>query len=513
MQENESMRFNIVRPKVIGFKEKPNLDVKILPLNQDLLDKISHITESKAGKILDGLSKEIAHVFGADVNLPTVSKQIAQNFESYVERYIPKTASDITLSLYMSILNRFPFLAPDPIEREMISAHMLSIMINESRLNPKAIVVENGKVAAYGFMQHRRSNWMTHCANFSSSPYGKALLSTGVIAGVSSSLNVPQDHLTNPFDKYGPDFMTVYQLIPMLGQTFALRKALLDKFVYTGGSWYPKSDRYAQSPLWDYLRTKYKKLLGTYEGGKQMLMTLMHTQGTDFLKKSMIDKWAEERIVKDARTFAALLVNPMMRDYIRKGLANWSEVNNMFGDPHDDKPKVLKSKTGRSKYSTDWHTKSKRDTSVEVTSRFNPKRAPVKVGTDKEGNAVYSPEGHFGIDIRAKYVPVYSLGPGFITNFGSELTKSGRGRWIEITHTEGNQKGWKTRYYHLNEHLVSPKTSLGSATQVELGTKLGISGMTGSAGTPHLHLEIIDPQGVNRNPDSFDVPFDYNEAV
>lgn len=61
----------------------------------------------------------------------------------------------------------------------------------------------------------------------------------------------------------------------------------------------------------------------------------------------------------------------------------------------------------------------------------------------------------------------------------------GYGNIISVFHKDG----YSTRYAHLKKFTVKP------GAIVEAGQPIGIVGQTGRASTPHLHFEVITPDG------------------
>jgi murein DD-endopeptidase MepM/ murein hydrolase activator NlpD len=62
---------------------------------------------------------------------------------------------------------------------------------------------------------------------------------------------------------------------------------------------------------------------------------------------------------------------------------------------------------------------------------------------------------------------------------------SGYGRIVSILHKDG----YVTRYAHLKTFLVK------TGERVDAGDPVGIVGKTGRASTPHLHFEVLTPEG------------------
>lgn len=110
---------------------------------------------------------------------------------------------------------------------------------------------------------------------------------------------------------------------------------------------------------------------------------------------------------------------------------------------------------------------------IHITQPFgvNPKDYP-KTG------------GHTGIDMRARYVPVYAAKKGSVTLFDTK--ERGYGKHIRLYHPDGSQ----SLYAHLSEYRVENRQD------VEEGDIIGISGDTGRSTAPHLHF-AYRPTGFN----------------
>lgn len=84
---------------------------------------------------------------------------------------------------------------------------------------------------------------------------------------------------------------------------------------------------------------------------------------------------------------------------------------------------------------------------------------------------------HAGVDLRARYIPVYASRAGTVSFAG---TQSGYGKIVIIKHVNG----YETRYAHLNKIYVK------KGQRVKQGDNIAESGMTGRVTGPHLHFEI-----------------------
>lgn len=128
-----------------------------------------------------------------------------------------------------------------------------------------------------------------------------------------------------------------------------------------------------------------------------------------------------------------------------------------------------------------------KDPDIEVVSEMAPLGSGFKMPITYTG--VSSPYGnrfhpvlkryiaHAGVDLRARYIPVYASRGGTVSFAG---TQSGYGKIVIIKHVNG----YETRYAHLNKIYVK------KGQRLKQGDNIGQSGMTGRVTGPHLHFEI-----------------------
>ncbi len=128
-----------------------------------------------------------------------------------------------------------------------------------------------------------------------------------------------------------------------------------------------------------------------------------------------------------------------------------------------------------------------KDPDIEVVTEMAPIGSGFKMPITYTG--ISSPYGnrfhpvlkryisHAGVDLRARYIPVYASRGGTISFAG---TQSGYGKIVIIKHVNG----YETRYAHLNKIYVR------KGQKVKQGDNIGQSGMTGRVTGPHLHFEI-----------------------
>lgn len=89
---------------------------------------------------------------------------------------------------------------------------------------------------------------------------------------------------------------------------------------------------------------------------------------------------------------------------------------------------------------------------------------------------------HKGIDFGGRRGdPIYATGNGKVVHSEKGLRRKGYGQQLVIDHGFG----YKTRYAHLNERLVTV------GQEVKRGELIGYMGSTGGSTGPHLHYEVI----------------------
>jgi len=108
------------------------------------------------------------------------------------------------------------------------------------------------------------------------------------------------------------------------------------------------------------------------------------------------------------------------------------------------------------------------------------------------------PQGHFGLDIVGKIGdPVYSIGPGIVTQIYNENNNPKGGNAIKISHEDGVVISY---YAHLDTINVSVGEEVDQNTQI--GT-IGTSGMIYNGQkrktSPHLHYQV-KVNGTDVNP-------------
>jgi murein DD-endopeptidase MepM/ murein hydrolase activator NlpD len=109
----------------------------------------------------------------------------------------------------------------------------------------------------------------------------------------------------------------------------------------------------------------------------------------------------------------------------------------------------------------------------EITSSFGWRRDPFT----KELKF------HQGVDLRAAYgQEIQAAGAGRVVFSGDQ---GGYGATVVIEHRDGT----RTRYAHLSARLVE------QGDRVAAGAPLGRAGQSGRATGPHLHFEVIAPDG------------------
>lgn len=89
---------------------------------------------------------------------------------------------------------------------------------------------------------------------------------------------------------------------------------------------------------------------------------------------------------------------------------------------------------------------------------------------------------HYGVDIAARYAPVFATEDQGKVTFVGNITNGGHVVKVEYTHADG--KKYEATYMHLN----SSNVKVGDV--VNAGQQLGVSGNSGRSTGPHLHFEV-----------------------
>lgn len=105
---------------------------------------------------------------------------------------------------------------------------------------------------------------------------------------------------------------------------------------------------------------------------------------------------------------------------------------------------------------------------ISINSEYGWRRDPINRRSDF----------HTGIDLKAKFEPVYATGKGTVINAGYE---SGYGYTVEISHGYG----YKTLFAHNSKLMVSV------GDKVVRGEQIAVSGASGRVTGSHLHYEVI----------------------
>lgn len=122
---------------------------------------------------------------------------------------------------------------------------------------------------------------------------------------------------------------------------------------------------------------------------------------------------------------------------------------------------------------------------ARVTSEFGPRSSPMGLGS----------ANHRGMDMTAQHgrgqvgVPIQAIASGVVEIAGRS---GGFGNMVQVRHDDG----YTSRY----AHLEAIPEGLARDSRVQAGQPIGTLGNTGTSTAPHLHLEVIDPNGRAVNP-------------
>ena len=132
---------------------------------------------------------------------------------------------------------------------------------------------------------------------------------------------------------------------------------------------------------------------------------------------------------------------------------------------------------------------------------------PSAVKRDYRGGSIIVLDGHDGIDFNVPnflwmdneelYVFALAAADGRVVDihdgeFDRNVSYGGQANYVIVEHANA----FKTKYYHLKKDSVA--VSLGQ--DVLAGQRLGIVGSSGYSRSPHLHFEVVNPNGSSVDP-------------
>lgn len=318
----------VLYPKTLSYKDETQGITKVVALSEESAARLFASTNAQEQAVIDAI---VARITPALPALPAVKPNLANDQLTKWTMLVDKETSQLpqggVLSLYAVILLRYPAFGATVADRRNLLYHMFTLIRNESRWDPKASYVEtikNGtkKVGAYGLFSHRRSNWADHSNKFKDSPSGRQLIRTGLFSNLSRLLRLDTAGLINPLICYGPEYVEMYQLVPMLGQTIMLKAAVSRLFIFSASGWTPKSEGRRNSALWNKLVREHSAIFRNYDTGYQALVTLMHINGVGFL---YLDKTSHsERLVSDVSLFVGIAHSPVLATFIARAVNYWN---------------------------------------------------------------------------------------------------------------------------------------------------------------------------------------------
>lgn len=153
--------------------------------------------------------------------------------------------------------------------------------------------------------------------------------------------------------------------------------------------------------------------------------------------------------------------------------------------PNGVKPqRVQRSKSSRSNSRV-----ARYDSSISSSYYIRPTTGPTTSGFGPRN--LMSHTYHYGIDIAPSTgTPIVAAASGVVS---ATYCGSGYGRCLTIEHDNGT----KTLYAHTSVIYVS------TGTRVQQGQKIAAVGSSGNVTGPHLHFEIIKPNGQKLDPASY----------
>lgn len=322
-------------------------------------------------KIIDNLSQYILDIFGIKGSIPTNLSEQMKAESMRIATMLNMYGDEPLLKTYVFLVRATDLVADKPADRQEILAHMLAIISNESGFYPQAAYWEtdrsgNKVLGAYGLFQFRKTSWNGLSSAFLSSELGNRMKQSGLLKSIASFYNLPLNRFSQPLDERVVGGLTLYQLVPMMAQTDLLLKQLDKYFIYDSGRWKTRSTAFENKPIWTQIKTTFPELISSQEGGRQMILSIMHMIGAWFLiGADVIPQWALDRVRMDVKAYSALITNPGLREFISKMMYGLDAISYIPGrlDPTsvaadilnkadlltgDPSPKIIPRRKGRS---------------------------------------------------------------------------------------------------------------------------------------------------------------------
>ncbi len=222
-----------------------------------------------------------------------------------------------------------------------------------------------------------------------------------------------------------------------------------------------------------------KNLTGNLENYKEMQSTLYAVKNSNAI--SVVNKTKLEEIY-DFRN----------KELLQIIAVDSKNADLFFDDIHDVDKKIGSEEKNYEALHDEWeldNIENEKNNSVNKLPEKGTKYAwPLKdvyitqkFGKTKDSKRLYLSGSHSGVDFRAKYDNLYSVGNGVVIAVGDTdlaCNKSSFGKWILIEYPEGIS----AVYGHLSKVFVS------RGDKVKTGNILGVTGNTGRTTGPHLHL-------------------------
>lgn len=449
-------------------------------------DQLFNKTKNLLLKAAGFTAKEMAHL-----NPMALGDKLITQAQALFPTLAPVAASmpskPVLHAIIQTIVNT-PVIAKEPKDRFVWMDHMLAIMFNETggTLNPHAVAWERDKlgrkvIGAYGLFQHRKTNWNDHCQKFATDPAGRWLINATIIDQLAKYWSASKAAIIAPWGDRTPSSMEVYQYAPAIRQIVRLRDTLQANFFWNGKQWVPHDPKIEKTIRWKQLNYAYGGQLKDYLFGRQVLLTVMHTNGTafwtvnkplEYIGRPKRDLMAFYLMVTDARLRASTMT--LIRRKIWTVPANITTGEIVEGVDDPTVPSDLGIKA------TPTTLTSAAAGTVVVTSGFGTRKDPTG---DKH-------EHHYGVDLvwKDRRIPIKGTSvraplPGIVT---SSAWNVDGGNQLFIDHGNIDGANWMTGYAHLDE----PGIPKGSA--VLAGDKVGIVGNTGKHTTKaHLHFVLM----------------------
>lgn len=286
----------------------------------------------------------------------------------------------------------------------------------------------------------------------------------------------------------------VKQVLINLGAMASLKNAIYNQWSWDGSKgWTFNSDK--PHPLVAQVKKEFPNILKSEELGIQLLASIYHINGLNVFRTSGTSLHHHERYATDVLDHYKMSRVPGFSTLLLKYLPG--KVSNLLvhqagvesGDPSDDIVHINDFMGSLLEVPYKWHP----DGSGIITSKWGKKRTITDSSTGETTTAI-----HNGVDLAAKIgQPVFALSDGVVSSSSDAGDKDfGKSIWVKDI-----VKGGTIIYGH-NSLLFIDK-----GASVKKGDMIALSGASGKADGPHVHIEFrpfsnkkISPESVGLDP-------------